>query len=98
MGGTTLDIGMGGYVILEVPIYDPSIAGFTDFNFCQVDFSAGDIESDDMLVVNSNENDYKKAYFIKKWKGIAWNVNYFKCKHYGANFLAHYMIDQVTTR
>lgn len=85
--------GLGGYAIVEVPIYDYT-SGYTDDEFCVTDFSIGDSNSDDMLVVKSKESRYKKAYFIKKWVSSPWTINYFKCKHYGMGLKSYYYVNQ----
>ena len=86
--------GLGGYAIVEVPIYDHNSA-FNDDEFCITDFSIGDSSSDDMLVLISQESSFKKAYFIKKWVSSPWSIDYFKCKHYGNKLSVFYYRSQI---
>ena len=92
---SALAAGLGGYAIVEVPIYDYT-SFYSDDEFCVTDFSVGDSSSDDMLIVKSKESQYKKAYFIKKWVSSPWTINYFKCKHYRMGLKSYYYYSQST--
>jgi len=48
--------------------------------------------SDDMFIYKSRVTGsrYEKVYFIKKWTGVAWMLQYFKCKHYLDTFNVYY--------
>jgi hypothetical protein len=35
-----------------------------------------------VIYLKSKEGRYEKAYFVKKWTGANWIIQYFKCKHY----------------
>jgi len=83
-----LALGLGGYAILAVPIYNYNL-GYGDNDLCVVDFPIGNSDSDDMILLRSKESNYATAFFIKKWSASPWLIRYFKCKHYGQGFVAY---------
>lgn len=68
-------------MILELLLYQYN-NGSPDDELCRVNFAFGSSGSDDVIYLKSKEGRYEKAYFIKKWTGANWLIQYFKCKHY----------------
>lgn len=83
----------GGFVILEA-LLRQTISGFTDNQHCEVDFFKPNIQSNDMLILKKKPSDTVKVFFIKKWKGAIWQMQYLKCKHYINSLVIRYYPNQ----
>ena len=72
-------------MILELPLYKYVDGSFND-EICRVNFQFGNANTDDVIYLKSREDREEKAYFVKKWNGATWPIQYFKCKHYNNRF------------
>ena len=79
------------YVIFEAYINRYN-ASYDEPEFCEVDWTTGNAMSDDMFYYKSRvvNNKFEKVFFIKKWTGALWNLQYLKCKHYLNDFVVYY--------
>ncbi len=43
-----------------------------------------------MIIYKSRQTKSEKVFFIKRWDGALWTIQYFKCKHYIKPILVYY--------